>query len=75
MRSIKHALTERYYTWQEAVDVAMSDPEIDLHADDGQVYKPSTYEEDFEGDDSWKDAPSAHGTEEPAAKTDKELTR
>ncbi|KAG6229080.1 hypothetical protein E4U34_003364 [Claviceps purpurea] len=45
MRAIKHALTERYYTWQDAVEVAKSDPEIDLEAKDGQVYKPVVYEE------------------------------
>jgi large subunit ribosomal protein L47 len=48
MRAIKHALTERYYTWQDAVDVAMSDPEIDMQAKDGQVYKPGAYEEDLD---------------------------
>lgn len=45
MRAIKHALTERYYTWQDAVEVAKSDPEIDLEAKDGTVYKPKVYEE------------------------------
>ncbi|KAG5959211.1 hypothetical protein E4U58_005067 [Claviceps cyperi] len=45
MRAIKHALTERYYTWQDAVEVAKSDPEIDLEAKDGKVYKPMVYEE------------------------------
>ena len=50
MRSIKHALTERYYTWQDAIDVAVSDPEIDMHAEDGQVYKPSAFEEDIESE-------------------------
>lgn len=53
MRSIKHALTERYYTWQDAVDVAMADPEIDMHAEDGQVYKPSAYEEDAAAEENW----------------------
>lgn len=51
MRSIKHALTERFYTWSDAVDVAMSDPEIDLAGGDGQVYKPSTYEDDPTGEE------------------------
>lgn len=53
MRAIKHALTERYYTWQDAIDVAMSDPEIDMHAEDGQVYKPSAYEDDVVAEESW----------------------
>ncbi|KAL3955631.1 hypothetical protein ACCO45_011194 [Purpureocillium lilacinum] len=53
MRAIKHALTERYYTWQDAVDVARSDPEIDFESRDGQVYKPSAYEDDLEASESW----------------------
>lgn len=45
MRAIKHALTERYYTWQDAVEVAKSDLEIDLEGEEGKVYMPSAYEE------------------------------
>ncbi|UKZ60471.1 mitochondrial 54S ribosomal protein uL29m [Trichoderma atroviride] len=48
MRAIKHALTERFYTWQDAVDVAKSDPEINLSGGEGQVYNPSTYEEGYD---------------------------
>lgn len=79
MRSIKHALTERYYTWEDAVEVAMSDPEIDLLDDNGQVYKPSAYEDEVEGD--WaqsKPETLEAGQEvkgEPVAATDKEATR
>ncbi|KAM0563280.1 hypothetical protein ACHAPJ_000998 [Fusarium lateritium] len=47
-RAIKHALTERYYTWQDAVDVAMSDPEINFAGANGQVYTPSAYEDDVD---------------------------
>lgn len=55
MRAIKHTLTERYYTWQDAVDVAESDPEIDFEDKDGQVYKPMAYEEP-ETADGWMEA-------------------
>ncbi|KAI9171197.1 54S ribosomal protein L4 [Paramyrothecium foliicola] len=48
MRSIKQALTERYYTWQDAVEVAASDPEINLRGGEGEVYSPSTYEEEYD---------------------------
>ncbi|KAK1256057.1 hypothetical protein MKX07_008316 [Trichoderma sp. CBMAI-0711] len=48
MRAIKHTLTERFYTWQDAVEVAKSDPEINLEAGDGQVYTPSAYEEGYD---------------------------
>lgn len=29
-RAIKHVLTERYYAWQEAVELAKSDPTVTL---------------------------------------------
>ncbi|KND93249.1 54S ribosomal protein L4, mitochondrial [Tolypocladium ophioglossoides CBS 100239] len=78
MRSIKHALTERFYTWEDAVDVARSDPEIDLEARDGQVYKPSAYEDEFEASESWtetgKDA-RASTKEGQAGKLKKEALR
>ncbi|KAM0381057.1 hypothetical protein ACHAPY_005257 [Fusarium culmorum] len=45
-RAIKHVLTERYYTWQDAVDVAMNDPEINFEGGDGQAYTPSAYEDE-----------------------------
>lgn len=48
MRSIKHALTERFYTWQDAVDVAMADPEINFAGKEGQVYTPSAYEDEYD---------------------------
>lgn len=48
MRAIKHALTERFYTWQDAVEVARSDPEINLEGGEGQVYTPSAYEEGYD---------------------------
>ncbi|KAJ6785506.1 hypothetical protein PWT90_04318 [Aphanocladium album] len=53
MRAIKHTLTERQYIWEDATEVAESDPEIDLHAVDGQFYKPSAYEEESHVPDAW----------------------
>ncbi|KOS17830.1 54S ribosomal protein L4 [Escovopsis weberi] len=54
MRAIKHALTERYYTWQDAFEVAKSDPEINLEGGEGQVYTPAAYEEGYdEAGDGW----------------------
>ncbi|KAH8735903.1 mitochondrial 39-S ribosomal protein L47 (MRP-L47)-domain-containing protein [Ilyonectria robusta] len=50
-RAIKHALTERMYTWQDAIQVAMSDPEINLEGGEGQVYTPSAYEDEYDGAD------------------------
>ncbi|KAH9908697.1 MRP-L47-domain-containing protein [Xylariomycetidae sp. FL2044] len=39
MKSIKHALTERYYVWEDARTLAANDPEIDLNAV-GNPYTP-----------------------------------
>lgn len=87
-RAIKHALTERMYTWQDAIQVAMSDPEINLEGGEGQVYTPSAYEDEYDGED-WAKAEAAEVEGEvknaspidaavPEAgtpKTDKEVTR
>jgi large subunit ribosomal protein L47 len=68
MRAIKHALTERFYTWQDAVEVAKSDPEINLQGGEGQVYTPSAYEDGY-------DEVDVAALEEEASRTaaDKEL--
>ncbi|KAK3292305.1 54S ribosomal protein L4, mitochondrial [Chaetomium fimeti] len=47
MRSIKHVLTERFYTWEDAVKLAENDPEVDLTGN-GPAFIPSNYLE--EGD-------------------------
>ncbi|KAH6607442.1 50S ribosomal l4 [Trichoderma cornu-damae] len=65
MRAIKHSLTERFYTWQDAVEVAKSDPEINLEGGDGRVYTPSAYEE--EGYDGADAALAGEGEGEAAA--------
>jgi len=70
MGAIRHALTERYYTWEDAQQVARSDPEIDMNAgEEGQAYNPSAYDEDFEDAESWEEpkAGDAASTEAPAA--------
>ncbi len=45
MGAIKHVLTERYYVWEDAVDAAQDDPEIDLSGA-GPVFTPLEYLED-----------------------------
>ncbi|KAF4587472.1 50S ribosomal protein L4 [Ophiocordyceps camponoti-floridani] len=49
MRSIKHALTQRYYTWEDAYEAAKRDPEIDLEAKDGNIYKPAVQKDSDAG--------------------------
>ncbi|OIW32153.1 MRP-L47-domain-containing protein [Coniochaeta ligniaria NRRL 30616] len=42
MKSIRHVLTERYYLWEDALDLAKEDPEINLSGE-GQVYTPEEF--------------------------------
>lgn len=45
MRAIRHVLTERFYTWEDAVELAKTDPEINL-AGQGSAYTPGAFVED-----------------------------
>ena len=45
MARIKHVLTERFYVWEDAVDLAQSDPEIDLSGN-GPAFRPAAYLEE-----------------------------
>jgi large subunit ribosomal protein L47 len=42
MKAIRHVLTERYYVWEDAVELAKEDPEINLSGE-GQVYTPQEF--------------------------------
>lgn len=42
MKSIRHVLTERYYLWDDAVELAKEDPEINLSGV-GQIYTPQEF--------------------------------
>ena len=48
-RSIKHALTERYYAWQEAVDIARKDERYNMTAE-GPILSNEEVLEEEEGD-------------------------
>lgn len=39
--AIKHALTERFYAWEDAVQLAKEDPEIEFTKDGGVSYAPT----------------------------------
>jgi large subunit ribosomal protein L47 len=45
MKAIKHALTERFYAWEDAVEVAKEDPEVDLSGE-GPAFTPREYLEE-----------------------------
>ena len=44
-RSIKHVLTERFYLWEDALELAQTDPQIVMKAK-VPTYKPARYLED-----------------------------
>jgi large subunit ribosomal protein L47 len=46
-KAIKQALTERYYSWREAEELAKKDGEINLSGD-GPAYVPGNFVEDSE---------------------------
>ncbi|KAK3987813.1 mitochondrial 39-S ribosomal protein L47 (MRP-L47)-domain-containing protein [Cladorrhinum sp. PSN332] len=52
MRNIKHCLTERFYAWEDAVELAKNDPEVDLTGK-GPAFTPSQY---LEEDASFEEA-------------------
>ncbi|MCJ1341351.1 54S ribosomal protein L4 mitochondrial [Bachmanniomyces sp. S44760] len=46
-RAIKHALTERWYAWEDARKVAQNDPDVNLAARNGEpTYTPGAFEDD-----------------------------
>jgi large subunit ribosomal protein L47 len=45
MRSIKHVLTERFYAWEDARELAENDPEVNLSGD-GPAFVPQAYLEE-----------------------------
>ncbi|KAI9883725.1 MAG: 54S ribosomal protein L4 mitochondrial [Watsoniomyces obsoletus] len=49
-RSIKHALTERFYAWEEARKLARNDPEINLSGE-GPALNPQLFEDDATGEE------------------------
>ncbi|OAA54812.1 50S ribosomal protein l4 [Niveomyces insectorum RCEF 264] len=64
MRGIKHVLTERFYTWEDAMDLAQTDPEIDTSGQ-GPAFQPLAYLEDAEGAE--KDGSAVQASHDPAA--------
>ncbi|KAM0279099.1 hypothetical protein ACHAQH_004785 [Verticillium albo-atrum] len=65
MQGIKHVLTERYYLWEDARDLAKTDPEVDLSGR-GEAYQPS-YER---GEGDYLVAEPSEVTAEDARKID-----
>ena len=47
MQGIKHVLTERWYAWEDAVELAKADPEVNMSGE-GSAYTPKDY---LESDD------------------------
>ena len=74
MKSIRQALTERYYTWEDARTLAETDPEVNLESP-GNPYTPADYmEEDMEAGEAHEADGKAleeerQQLEQPAAET------
>ena len=68
MRAIKHVLTERFYTWEDAVKVAENDPEVNLTGD-GPAFTPADYLEEADVAAEGEQHP-AEVTEETAEKAE-----
>jgi large subunit ribosomal protein L47 len=70
MRAIKHTLTERFYTWEDATKLAQTDPEVNLTGD-GPAFTPSDYLEQgevaAEGEAAEKAESATTATIDPAA--------
>lgn len=64
MRAIKHALTERFYAWEDAVKLAENDPEVNLSGN-GPAFTPSNFLEESEVDAAGEaEPPVAEAVEE-----------
>ncbi|KAI0888647.1 MRP-L47-domain-containing protein [Annulohypoxylon maeteangense] len=74
MMRIRHVLTERFYLWEDARALAVSDPEIDL-TNIKNPYTPSSHvEEEYSEDpyveeDAGKETATAEGKQEGAEKS------
>lgn len=66
MRAVKHVLTERFYTWEDAVKEAENDPEVNL-AGDGPAFTPRDYLEEGEIEEAAEAAEEAADKTEPTA--------
>ncbi|KAI1386191.1 MRP-L47-domain-containing protein [Hypoxylon trugodes] len=65
MKAIKHTLTERYYLWEDARELAATDPEINL-SNTKTPYNPSKYFDEIE---PTEEAASAEGSQEGGDKS------
>jgi large subunit ribosomal protein L47 len=70
MRAIKHVLTERFYVWEDAVEEAKKDPEVNL-AGDGPAFTPRDYLEEGDVEEA---AGAAEAAEETTEKTEPATT-
>ncbi|KAI0132318.1 54S ribosomal protein L4, mitochondrial [Xylariales sp. AK1849] len=66
MKAIRHALTERYYTWEDARTLAATDPEVDLSSQ-ANPYTPHDFLEEEMADSE------VYETEAEAAEEEKQL--
>lgn len=68
MRAVKHVLTERFYVWEDSMELAKEDPEVNL-AGDGPAFTPRDYLEEGEVEEAAEAAEETTEKTEPAAAT------
>jgi large subunit ribosomal protein L47 len=73
MRGIKHALTERFYAWEDATKLSENDPEVNLSGE-GPAFTPSDYLEDADAAAAEEGKEAVEAAEETAAKAEEPAT-
>ncbi|KAI0387508.1 MRP-L47-domain-containing protein [Hypomontagnella monticulosa] len=68
MKAIKHALTERFYLWEDARKLAETDPEVDL-GNTNHPYTPGSYLEEEDVQSAEAGEGQQEGSEKSAAET------
>ena len=68
MKAIKHALTERFYLWEDARKLAETDPEVDL-GNTNHPYIPGSYLEEEDVQSAEAEEGQQEGSEKSAAET------
>ena len=63
-RAIKQVLTERFYSWRDAQEVARDDPEVDMSGE-GPAYVPTDFVEEDVIEEEERDALEAAEGEGP----------
>lgn len=70
-RGIKQALTERFYSWEDARKLAANDPEVDL-SEKGPAYVPENFVEETAAEEEIVEEAAPEEVEEIPGEKEKE---